>query len=270
MINKKKIFIDKSRTFSMASFFFNKEMFTDITSLYFICRTLDDWTDTYKNEKLIEFHNSIENRKSHYILDEYNLLVNRYGISFEPLNLMVDTMLKEQDDLSIISMDDLISYCKGVAGTVGWMISPIIGVKDPKAFDYAISLGIAMQLTNIARDIYEDAKNGRVYIPVDISSKKLTPEIIIDMIIKDYDEIMIYKTKILELAKNYYQMGEKGFKYIPKRERFVIKWAALMYYNIGVNILSRPQFYKNKKATVSTCKRYILLFSVLFNKTIFN
>ena len=270
MIDKKKIFVDKSRTFSMASLLFNKEMFTNITSLYFICRTLDDWTDTYKNEKLIEFYNSINNTKSHYILDEYNLLIKRYGISIEPLHLMVDTMLKEQDDLSIVTMDDLIKYCKGVAGTVGWMISPIIGVKDPEAFDYAISLGIAMQLTNIARDIYEDAKNGRVYIPVDISSKKLTPEIVIDMISNDYDEIMAYKTGILKLAKKYYLAGEKGFKYIPKRERFVIKWAASMYYNIGVNILSRPKFYKNKKATVSTRKRYTLLFSVLFNKTIFN
>ncbi len=270
MMNKKKIFIDKSRTFSMASFLFNKEMFSNITNLYFICRTLDDWTDTYKNEKLIEFDNAIKNNKSHYILDEYNLLINRYSISIEPLHLMVDTMLKEQDNLSIINMDDLIKYCKGVAGTVGWMISPIIGVKDPKAFDYAISLGIAMQLTNIARDIFEDAKNGRVYIPVDISSKKLTPEIIIDMIDNDYDEIMTYKTKILDLAKKYYQLGERGFKYIPKRERFVIKWAASMYYTIGLNILSRPKFYKNKKATVSIPKRYSLLFSVLFGKTIFN
>ena len=76
MIDKKKIFISKSRTFSMASFLFNKEKFQDITNLYFICRTLDDWTDTDNNEKLIELHQAIKNKEDHFILSEYRQLSN--------------------------------------------------------------------------------------------------------------------------------------------------------------------------------------------------
>ena len=270
MIDKKKIFISKSRTFSMASFLFNKEKFEDITNLYFICRTLDDWTDTDRNEKIIELHDAIKNKKNHFILSEYQELSNKYGLSEEPLHLMVETMIQEQNHLSINNLDELISYCKGVAGTVGWMISPIIGVKNKLAYDHAIALGITMQLTNIARDIYEDANNDRVYLPKEITGIQLTSSNILEMIESNYSKVMMFKKNLLNLAKDYYKKGEQGFKYIPIRERFVIKWASLMYYNIGVNILKNPHQYKYIKSTVPTLKRYKLLFLALFGKRIFD
>lgn len=270
MIDKKKIFISKSRTFSMASFLFNKEKFQDITNLYFICRTLDDWTDTDNNEKLIQLHQAIKNKEDHFILSEYRQLSDKYGVSAEPLHLMVDTMIHEQNHLSINNLDELIDYCKGVAGTVGWMISPIIGVKNKAALEYAISLGVAMQLTNIARDIFEDANNDRVYLPQEISGDQLTPSTVLEMIESNYTKIMIFKTNLLKLAKDYYNQGQQGFKYIPLRERFVIKWASLMYYHIGLNILENPNMYKYDKATVSISKRYKLFFVALFSKKIFD
>ena len=141
--------------------------------------------------------------------------------------------------------------------------------KNKLAYDHAIALGIAMQLTNIARDIYEDANNDRVYLPKEITGIQLTSSNILEMIEVNYSKVMIFK-KLLNLAKDYYKKGEQGFKYIPLREEFVIKWASLMYYNIGLNILKNPHQYKYIKSTVPTFKRYKLLFLALFGKRIFD
>ena len=128
---------------------------------------------------------------------------------------MVETMIQEQNHLSINNLDELISYCKGVAGTVGWMISPIIGVKNKLAYDHAIALGIAMQLTNIARDIYEDANNDRVYLPKEITGIQLTSSNILEMIETNYSKVMMFK-KIYSISQKIItKKGSKGSNIFP-------------------------------------------------------
>ena len=78
----------------------------------------------------------------------------------------------------------LLEYCHGVAGAIGLMLCPIFEVNDKKAFEHANNLGIAMQLTNICRDVFEDAENDRIYLPADLFSSALTTA---DLTSEDFD-----------------------------------------------------------------------------------
>ena len=86
----------------------------------------------------------------------------------------MQAMLMEQQSVRMDSEAQLLEYCHGVAGTIGLMLCPIFGVKDNKALEHANNLGIAMQLTNICRDVFEDAENDRIYLPADLFSSALT------------------------------------------------------------------------------------------------
>jgi len=268
-MKKSHLFRKKSRTFSLAASFFDMNKLNSIQSLYFICRTLDDWTDSGDQQSLINFSKRLINKQDHELLIEYHRLSKKYGIDEEPLVLMVNTMLDESSNLSIDTVKDLIDYCKGVAGTVGWMMCPIIGAIDKNAKSYAIDLGIAMQLTNIARDIYEDALNERVYIPSEFYIKKACSSDIIQDIDKNPQKIISSREKLLDLADQFYRKAEEGFIFIPKRERLAVKWAALMYKNIGDEINRNPFLYLKKKAKISILERFYSLIKVVVRRKVF-
>jgi phytoene synthase len=130
-------------------------------------------------------------------------------------------------------MNDLMLYCYRVAGVVGLMMCPLIGVTDKRAYPHAIDLGLGMQLTNISRDILEDAKMGRIYLPEErikelgmsfkiLSNKGETP--------KELKELV---GEILDIADSYYLSGYEGLAFIPLRSRIVILLAGEVYRNIG-------------------------------------
>ena len=130
----------------------------------------------------------------------------------------VETDLKEGVQLS--SKKDLLIYSYRVAGTVGLMMAKILNVKSHNAFKSAIDLGIAMQLTNISRDIVEDAKNNRSYIDANFDSIRET----------------------LKLADLFYESSFFSIKEIPINFRFSILVARRVYRKIGHNILKKKNF----------------------------
>ena len=136
----------------------------------------------------------------------------------------VETDLKKS--LKIISKKDLLVYSYRVAGTVGLMMSKILNVKNDEALLGAIDLGIAMQLTNIARDVVEDKKRNREYINHDFSSIKQT---------------------ILE-AENFYNISFKAIKSIPIRSRFSVIVARRIYRKIGHHIIKRENIENYNKS----------------------
>ena len=136
----------------------------------------------------------------------------------------VETDLKKS--LKIISKKDLLVYSYRVAGTVGLMMSKILNVKNDEALLGAIDLGIAMQLTNIARDVVEDKKRNREYINHNFSSIKQT---------------------ILE-AENFYNISFKAIKSIPIRSRFSVIVARRIYRKIGHHIIKRESIENYNKS----------------------
>ena len=222
-----------AKSFYWASFFLSKKIFYQCSVLYNFCRTLDDIVDSEKQleirkKEFSNFKNDFLNKNlNNQIVKEMWDLINSQNISkIIILDLFdgVETDLKKS--LKINSKKDLLVYSYRVAGTVGLMMSKILNVKNDEALLGAIDLGIAMQLTNIARDVVEDKKRNREYINHDFSSIKQT---------------------ILE-AENFYNISFKAIKSIPIRSRFSVIVARRIYRKIGHHIIKRENIENYNKS----------------------
>ena len=221
-----------AKSFNWAGFFLPKKIYQSSSDLYDFCRTLDDIADQdldLKTKKNIfeQFKNDFQTKNlENQIIKKIYHLIESFEISQKIiLDLFdgVETDLKEKLDFN--SDKDLIVYSYRVAGTVGLMMAKILNVNSKNALKAAIDLGIAMQLTNIARDVIEDSKRNRSYISSNFES--------------------IIKT--LKLADRFYDSSFKSIGEIPLNSRFAILVARRVYREIGNKILNKKNMdnYKN-------------------------
>jgi len=256
------------KSFYWASFFLPNKNKSSASELYSICRYFDDLADeapTDQSEKLKSEFEQICNNVDHPI----NKFFRSNDIPIQILGDLIQGLIQDQKLVRIQTEKDLIEYSYQVAGTVGLMMQPLILVKNKDANKHAVDLGIAMQLTNIARDIYEDAIMNRVYLPKDwlkeISIEHLksdsTEEIQTQM-----NEIL---RKLIDLSEIYYQNGFSGMKYIPIKTRLAIFFAAKIYRAIGMKIKGNNYQYSNERVylnklnklwvTIKSLPEFILL-----------
>ena len=157
---------NEGKSFYWASFFLPKKSKIKAGILYSICRYFDNIADKDNNDKTKFLKNSIDE----IINDEKNIVnifLKENNINFLIFSDLIQGLIFDQRNAEIKNENELIKYSYHVAGTVGLMMSKIIGVTSNKAATHAIDLGIAMQLTNIVRDVCEDAKMKRMYLPTD-------------------------------------------------------------------------------------------------------
>ena len=230
-----------AKSFYWASFFLSNDTFNKCSSLYNFCRTLDDIVDDdnkleVKKEVFLKFKKDFENKDpNNQIINEMWSIINSENISKKiVIDLFdgVETDLEEKVEIN--SKKDLLVYSYRVAGTVGLMMSKILKVNNKESLKGAIDLGIAMQLTNIARDVCEDKKRKRRYIKSDFSSIKET----------------IYDSEI------FYQKSFKSISSITLRSRFSVIVARRIYKKIGDYILKQKNIENYNKAG----KIYVPLF----------
>ena len=147
-----------------------------ITALYAFCREVDDAVDEVSEPdvarvKLAWWRTEIDRVYSgmpqHPVAQALAPVVRRYALPEQHLQTVIDGMQMDLDQLRYVDFADLERYCDRVAGVVGLMSAEIFGYEDPATRDYARDLGIAFQLTNIVRDVGEDARRGRIYLPQD-------------------------------------------------------------------------------------------------------
>ena len=242
-----------AKSFYWASFFLSKKIFNKCSALYNFCRTLDDIVDNEskletRKENFIKFKKDFSNKDfNNPIIKEMWSLIESENISEKVVNDLfygVETDLEEK--VQINSKKDLLVYSYRVAGTVGLMMSKILKVKNKEALKGAIDLGIAMQLTNIARDVCEDKERNRQYIKPDFSS--------IQKII--FDSQVFYE-------KSFYSISS-----IPIRSRFSVIVARRVYKKIGDYILkqqSTENYNKAGKIYVSIFGKIIETFLSVFD-----
>ena len=244
MINKNYLSI-YAKSFNWAGFFLPKKTYLNCSLLYDFCRTVDNIADEdgileVKKKKLLNFRNNFNNRDySSTIIKNMWSLIDEFKISTMVVNDLIDgaeSDLKEK--VKINSQKELLIYSYRVAGTVGLMMAKILNVKNRDALKSAIDLGIAMQLTNISRDIVEDANNNRFYISSDFNSIRET----------------------LKLAEQFYKSSFSSIKKIPISFRFAILVARRVYRKIGYNILKK----KNIENYNSSGKIYVNNMSKVF------
>ena len=223
-----------AKSFNWAGFFLPKNVYHDCSRLYAFCRVLDDLVDEKTNLELrVQRFDEITNiYKKTYELDnndrkilnqnEYELIVNdmiELAYNNNIKRIILDDLIEGvgsdlKQKVYLRSVKDLLVYSYRVAGTVGLMMAKILNVSDTRSLKGAIDLGIAMQLTNIARDVIEDKKMNRQYIKPDFENIEAT----------------------LKLADMFYESSYTSIKKIPFKYRFAIIVARRVYREIGRKI----------------------------------
>ena len=242
-----------AKSFYWASFFLSKEIFNKSSSLYNFCRTLDDIVDdnndlNQKKEKFSKFKRDFINKNfDNFIIKEMWSLIETEDISKNVVIDLFDGIETDlQEKVQINSKKDLLVYSYRVAGTVGLMMSKILKVKNKEALKGAIDLGIAMQLTNIARDVNEDKIRKRQYIKPEFSSIQET----------------------IKESEIFYQNSFSSISSIPIRSRFSVLVARRVYKKIGDYILKQKNtvnYNKAGKIYVPTLGKLIETFLSIFD-----
>ena len=235
-----------AKSFNWAGFFLPKNVYHDCSKLYAFCRVLDDLVDEKTNLELrVQRFDEIKSiYKKTYELDnndrkilnqnEHELIVNdmidlAYNNNIKRIILddLIDGVGSDlKQKVYLRSVKDLLVYSYRVAGTVGLMMAKILNVSDTRSLKGAIDLGIAMQLTNIARDVIEDKKMNRQYIKPDFENIEAT----------------------LKLADMFYESSYTSIKKIPFKYRFAIIVARRVYRQIGRKIIQKRNMENYEKS----------------------
>ncbi|MDA9193492.1 squalene/phytoene synthase family protein [Candidatus Pelagibacter ubique] len=222
-----------AKSFNWAGFFLPKNIYEKCSSLYDFCRTIDNIADdknelNIKKKNLLIFKNDFINKNfDNLIIKNMWILMEENKISIKIVEDLFDGI--ESDLNEVIKFNkkkELLIYSYRVAGTVGLMMAKILGVQNKHSMKSAIDLGIAMQLTNISRDVIEDMNNNRFYINHDFETIKNT----------------------LSMADLFYESSFASIKEIPFRFRFAILVARRIYRKIGAKILHKKNIYNYNRS----------------------
>ncbi len=247
------------KSFNFAQYFIPRKHACAIKELYEICRLIDNIADCPKTDITVK-----ENQLSHIqdlILDHNDgdsiHLSNHHTIRKKTLCTLVIGAQYDLNIEQILTMDNLMEYCYHVAGTVGLMMCDLMNITDQKARHHAIDLGIAMQLTNIARDVYKDAKLGRIYLPSEVVGKLHTEQLIREN--QSIEPTLSSGIRhILHQADQFYASGFTGLRYIPYANRFGIYIAAKLYQTIGKKVLKNNPYQPHNHAYVPLWEKQLI------------
>ena len=242
-----------AKSFNWAGFFLPKKIYNKCSALYDFCRVVDNIADDQENleSKEIKFKKFEKDFKqknfNNLIIKNMWDLIDEFKISEKIIEDLLDGIRSDIKDKVILnSKKDLLIYSYRVAGTVGLMMAKILKVDKKSSLKSAIDLGIAMQLTNISRDVIEDSKNNRFYIN------------------KNFKEI----SSTIDLADTFYENSFYSIKDIPINFRFSILVARRIYRKIGYNILNKKTFEnyeKSGKIYVSNIEKSIETIFAIFD-----
>ena len=242
-----------AKSFYWASFFLSKQTFNKCSSLYNFCRTLDDIVDDdnsldQKKKKFVKFKTNFINKNlDNPIIKQMWVIIDSENISKRVVNDLFDGVETDlKDKVQINTKKDLLVYSYRVAGTVGLMMSKILKVNNKDALKGAIDLGIAMQLTNIARDVCEDKERKRQYIKHDFSSIQ----------------------EIINVSQVFYEKSFRSISSIPLRTRFSVILARRVYRKINYYIIKQKNidnYNKVGKIYVPVFGKIVQTFLSLFD-----
>ena len=251
------------KSFHWASRFLGARIGKDAAQLYSFCRILDDMADgdiADGPDRLINIRAGLLDQMydKDPILAHLGAFINQNSISAAVLVALIDGLLQDQNEVGLADEAALLRYAYRVAGTVGLMMCNILGCNDRLAFAHAIDLGIAMQLTNIARDVHEDALMGRRYLPGNWVNNILPVQILAaGTSVETPERVMVSEavSQLLQLAETYYESGTAGLVYLPARAHLAISVAGRVYRQIGLQVSAKGCcWYAGREVTSRTVK----------------
>ena len=242
-----------AKSFSWAGFFLPRETLKKCSVLYDFCRVADNIADDkneieVKEKKFAEFENDFNQKKfDNLIIKNMWGIMEEFNISIKIVqDLLTGIKSDIKEKVEINSKKELLIYSYRVAGTVGLMMAKILNVTKKNSLKSAIDLGIAMQLTNISRDVLEDSKNSRFYIE------------------ENFENI----SSTVNLANSFYKDSFYAIKSIPISFRFSILVARRVYRKIGYKILKKKNlenYQRSGKIYVSNIEKVLETFLSIFD-----
>ena len=242
-----------AKSFNWAGFFLPKKTYEKCSVLYDFCREADNIADDENNieikkDNFIKFRNNFINKNyDDPVIKNMWSLINEFSISTKIVDDLFEGINSDiKENVKLNSKKELLIYSYRVAGTVGLMMAKILNVHKEQSLKSAIDLGIAMQLTNISRDVMEDKKNNRSYIN------------------ESFEEIK----NTIKLSEKFYENSFYSIKEIPLSFRFSILVARRVYRKIGYKILNKQNienYKKSGKIYVSNIEKIIETFLSIFD-----
>jgi phytoene synthase len=261
-----------SKTFYLSSLFLAPEKRRAVWAVYAFCRTADDIVDqvTPAAERLaaIDYWErallaAYSGNAEDPIMVALHDAVSRFSIPIEPA---LDLLRGARLDITVrryATYNDLREYCYLVASTVGLLTSPILGYTSDAALEYGVALGRAMQMTNILRDVGEDARMGRIYLPLDEMQRfGYTESSLFEEVVDDaFVALMRFQ---IERVRRLYTEAEPGIAFLAVESRYTVRLALTLYRQILASIEANRYDVYSKRAYVPFRSKMLAAMTVAF------
>lgn len=261
-----------STTFYLSSLFLKPEKRCAVWAVYAFCRTADDIVDavTPAAARLAAIDHweqalraAYAGTPKHRIMVALHDAADRFHIPLQPA---LDLLRGARLDITVrryASYNDLREYCYLVASTVGLLTSPILGYSSSVALDYGVALGRAMQMTNILRDIGEDARLGRIYLPLDEMQRfGYTESSIFEGVIDDaFVALMRFQ---IDRVRRLYTDAEPGIALLEPESRYTVRLALTLYRQILASIEANRYDVYSRRAYVPFRSKLLAALTVAF------
>jgi len=244
-----------SKSFHLASALLPDDKKQAVRALYAFCRVTDDIVDFPTGDvraRLTEWERVLrEDDPPHddAVAVAWVDARNRHGVPRAYAAQLIDGVRRDLTQTRYATFDDLITYCYGVASTVGLMSMHIIGFQNEAAVRYAVKLGVALQLTNILRDVAEDFERGRLYLPQDeLAAFGVTEEAIANGVVdENWRALMRFQ---VERTRHIYEEAWPGIAMLEREGQMAIAAAATFYQAILDDIEAHDYDVFNRRAHV--------------------
>jgi 15-cis-phytoene synthase len=256
------------RSFHWARRLFGRREAGLATRLYAFCRTLDDIADgdlpdAEAVQRLSQVRAGLLSlQATDPCMPDFLKVMTECQIDPCIPVWLLDTLAQDRGLPCLASRADLLRYCHGAAGTVGLMMAQILGCRSPQGLHHAVDLGIAMQITNICRDVIEDAQRGRRYLPASMVGE-LPPACFEKLPATDRGPVRQCLRELLVEADRYYASGLEGLCYLPWRARLGVAVAAFVYRGIGQELARRGHDAWRGRARVGTAGKLRLTLTAI-------
>jgi len=251
------------KSFRFAGRFLDKRRLEDCARLYRFCRFVDDLVDDASDADAAQVQlNVLKNDlkigySSEPVVEDFIDLASQCQMQSAVILELIRGIESDLQPVLVETDAELLRYCYRVAGTVGLLMCDVFGVHDSKAKAHAIDLGIGMQLTNIARDVQEDAGMGRRYVPGQWLGE-IAPQALSNPSTREFELLVESAQRLLSMAELYYESGKAGLRFLPLRARQGIKVAASVYREIGLVIAERGFDVSSGRAYVGLPRKLLV------------
>ncbi len=271
-----------SKSFAAAAKLFDRKTRDDAIMLYAWCRYCDDVIDGQtlgrsQTEDFVKGQRArLEALKQQTVsalvgksvsdsnFEALRRVVERHNIPARHIHELLAGFDMDVNERHYETIEDTLEYCYGVAGVVGVMMAMIMGVRDPKVIDRASDLGLAFQLTNIARDVIDDARMGRIYLPDEVLRRHGIVKTIADDRTQ-WPKLHAATLELLDLAEGYYESALVGIGALPLRSAWAIAAARRVYRDIGKKLRAGGPEAWEKRVSTSKVRKFVLLGFAFFD-----